>query len=71
MKNLIIAIIVIILIVVGVLYFVKKDGAEMIDETNTEMTGGENGEGSFTTGDAMPSETMPAVEGTEEMEATQ
>ena len=58
MKNLIIAIIVIILIVVGVLYFVKKDGAEMIDETNTtDVTTDATGEGSFVTDDSATTDT--------------
>ena len=63
MKNLIIAIIVIILIVVGVLYFVKKDGAEMIDETNTtDVTTDAAGEASFTTDDSATADATEATQ---------
>ena len=49
MKNLIIAIIVIVLIIVGVVYYVNQDEVDIINEgTETEVID-QNGEGSFTT----------------------
>ena len=56
MKNLIIAIIVI-LIIIGIVYYVNKDSGDVIEDVNdTEMVDKTAPEGNFTTDDNTPAE---------------